>query len=59
MQDNNHLVHQEIVRSAIEAHDILQKSMDRVIEIEQWDRATLTMPAGLRKFQLEESLRDT
>jgi hypothetical protein len=57
-QDNNHLVHQEIARSAAEAHEVLQGCMDRIIALEQWDRATLTMPEGLRKLQMDAVLRD-
>jgi hypothetical protein len=57
-KDNNPLVHEEIARSAAQAHETLQLCMDKVIVLEQWDRATLTMPEGLRARQMENILRD-
>lgn len=52
------MVHRIIEESAIEAHAQMEACLDRVLEIEGWDRATLKMPAGLRKIRdgyLEES----
>ena len=44
-------VHQTIEASAIEAHVSMETCLERVLEIEGWDRKTLKMPAGLRKLR--------
>ncbi|MBP9685965.1 MAG: hypothetical protein KBE07_15085 [Rhodoferax sp.] len=56
MQDpaNVSVVHQTICHSTILAHAQLQDCLNRVLELEQWDRATLRMPAGLRVRQMNE-----
>ena len=36
----------------------MQDCLDRVIELEKWDRATLVMPEGLRNRQMRELLSD-
>ena len=36
----------------------MQECLEKVIELEEWDRSTLEMPAGLRKRQLQEILAD-
>lgn len=46
-------VHHTIEASTREAHAIMEDCLDRVLEIEGWDRATLKMPAGLRKLRDE------
>jgi hypothetical protein len=51
---NNAAVHTAISASTIQAHAILQDCLDHVLELEQWDRATLAMPPNLRKRQLSE-----
>ncbi len=51
-------VHQTIALSTIEAHSVLQKCLDSVIELEKWDRQTLTMPANLRERQMRDVLAD-
>jgi hypothetical protein len=51
---NNNAVHALIAQSTIQSHSIMQDCLDQVIELEEWDRATLEMPAGLRKRQLQE-----
>jgi hypothetical protein len=56
--ENSMVVHAEIEKTAIEAHSLMQDCLDRVIALEQWDRSTLEMPAGLRKRQLQEMLSD-
>lgn len=50
------LVHQTIAESAAVTHAHLQDCLDRVLELEQWDRATLRMPEGLRRRQMTEVL---
>jgi hypothetical protein len=37
----------------------LEACLEDVLEIEEWDRATLTMPEGLRARQVREMLDDT
>lgn len=44
-------VHQAIDASAQEAHAVMENCLERVLEIEGWNRETLTMPAGLRKIR--------
>lgn len=56
--DNDKLVHAQIAESTIESHSIMQDCLDKIIELEAWDRSTLEMPAGLRKRQLQEMLSD-
>lgn len=47
------LVHQTIEAASQEAHAVMENCLDRVLEIEGWDRATLKIPAGLRKLRDE------
>ena len=56
--DNDRVVHQLIADSTIQAHETLQSCLDKIIELEQWDRKTLTMPAALRKRQIQELSKD-
>ncbi len=42
-------VHRVIAASAVAAHAELQDCLDRVLDMEGWDRATLRMPEGLRR----------
>lgn len=44
-------VHETIEASAREAHSLMEACLERVLEIEGWDRKTLKMPAGLRKLR--------
>lgn len=55
LEDSNNLagVHRTIAESTIVAHAGLQDCLDRVLEMEQWDRTTLRMPEGLRRRQLK------
>lgn len=55
---NESAVHQAIALSACLAHRELQDCMDKVLELEQWDRATLTMPPHLRVKQARSLLDD-
>jgi hypothetical protein len=51
-------VHQAIAASTVRAHAQMQECLIQVLELEHWDRATLTMPEGLRQRQLQEILGD-
>lgn len=51
-------VHQTIATSAATAHAELQDCMDKILELEKWDRATLTMPPALRVKQAKFLLDD-
>lgn len=51
--DNLATVHRTIADSVIAAHGELQDCLDRVLDMEGWDRDTLTMPPGLRKKQAD------
>jgi hypothetical protein len=56
--ENDSLVHSTIARSVIQAHQTLQDCLAEVIVLEKWDRATLEMPAHLRKRQMREMTSD-
>jgi hypothetical protein len=56
--ENNSDVHSLIALNTIQSHSIMQDCLDRVIEMEEWDRATLEMPVGLRKRQLQAIISD-
>jgi len=56
--ENNLEVHATIAKSTIQSHHIMQDCLDKVIALEKWDRATLTMPDGLRQRQMRELLSD-
>ncbi len=55
---NDTAVHATIARSTIESHAIMEECLNTVIALEQWDRSTLQMPAGLRKRQMQELRAD-
>lgn len=42
-------VHAAIARAAEEVHARMERCLVEVLEIEGWDRASLTMPESLRK----------
>jgi hypothetical protein len=56
--ESNPAVHTLIAQSTIHSHSIMQDCMEKIIELEEWDRTTLEMPAGLRIRQLQELLSD-
>lgn len=45
------LVHQTIEAHALKAHVVMEDCLDRILDIEGWDRITLKMPAGLRALR--------
>lgn len=44
-------VHEAIAGAAARAHAELEACLDQVLDMEGWDRATLTMPEGLRRLR--------
>ena len=46
---NDREVHETIAAAAIEAHQIMENCLIRILEIEGWDATTLNMPESLRK----------
>jgi hypothetical protein len=55
---NDSIVHQTIAQTAIQAHAQFQDCMDKILELEKWDRATLKMPELLRRKQEKAILSD-
>ncbi len=51
--ENLSAVHREIAASTAKVHAELQDCLDRVLDLEQWDRTTLRMPEGLRRKQID------
>ena len=56
--ENSVAVHSLIAQSTLQTHSLMQDCLEKVIELEGWDRITLEMPGGLRKRQLQEMLSD-
>ena len=56
---NDPRVHQAIADTATFTHAQLEDCMEKILVIEQWDRATLTMPPHLRKRQMQELASDS
>ena len=43
------VVHKTIAKASMQALQLLEDCLDEVLEIEGWDRTTMTMPEGLRQ----------
>jgi len=56
---NNSRVHEIIAATSLLVHEKLQDCLDEILELEQWDRQTLTMPPGLRERQAREITNDS
>ena len=56
--ENCSIVHQSIARNTAIAHAQMQDCLDEVLALEEWDRTTLDMPAGLRQRQTKEMQAD-
>jgi hypothetical protein len=56
--ENDNAVHALIAQHTIQSHATMQDCLDKVIEMEAWDRTTLQMPPDLRKRQMREMLSD-
>jgi hypothetical protein len=46
---NDNVVHRAIAEATLRAHALMEDCMDKVLEIEGWDRETLRMPEGMRR----------
>ena len=46
---NDRLVHETIAAATEQSHQLMERCLEKILEIEGWDRATLTMPSSLRK----------
>jgi hypothetical protein len=55
---NDVMVHQAIAETAVLTHAQLEDCMEKILDLEKWDRATLQMPANLRAKQLKIILVD-
>ena len=55
---NDLRVHRTIAEATQRAHALMEECMERVLEIEGWDRTTLKMPEGLRRKRAEMIERD-
>jgi len=49
-------VHRVIAEATRRAHEELEQCLDRVLTMEGWDRATMTMPPGLRELRDDQIL---
>lgn len=49
--DNDALVHQAIADAAEQSHALMEQCLTRVLALEGWDIATLSMPEPLRDKQ--------
>lgn len=56
---NETVVHTTIAETAIVTHSHLEDCMEKILELEKWDRQTLQMPPNLRKRQAEEIDNDS
>ncbi|NVO06694.1 MAG: hypothetical protein HXX19_12540 [Rhodoferax sp.] len=56
--DTDSIVHTTIAGVAIAVHAQLEDCMEKILELEKWDRATLAMPPNLRKRQAEDIERE-
>ncbi len=56
---NDSTVHTTIAQSAIATHAELEACMEKILDIEKWDRVKLEMPPHLRKRQAEEINHDS
>ncbi len=46
---NDRLVHEAIAQAAERSHEVMEQCLAKVLEIEGWEPATLSMPESLRK----------
>lgn len=49
--------HRVIAEQTAAAHRLLEDCLDRVLDLEGWDRTTFKMPPGLRQLQTSEVAR--
>lgn len=46
---NDRLVHETIAAAAVQAHELMEQCLGKILEIEGWDPTSLVMPESLRK----------
>ncbi|HQT30423.1 MAG TPA: hypothetical protein PLE48_00885 [Thiobacillus sp.] len=44
-------VHARIAEATRKAHAVLEQCLDKILDLEGWDRTTLTMPESLRQLR--------
>jgi hypothetical protein len=49
LTDTDCAVHERIASDAEQAHALMESCLQRILEIENWDMQTLTMPEALKK----------
>ena len=42
-------VHKRIAEAAKQAHQLMEKCLDEILDLEGWDRTKMEMPVGIRK----------
>jgi hypothetical protein len=42
-------VHRRIAEVTKQAHQLMEQCLDEILDLEGWDRSTMSMPTGLRK----------
>jgi hypothetical protein len=47
--DTDSVVHKSIAKAGQQALQIMEDCLDEILDLEGWDRTTMTMPEGLRK----------
>ena len=47
-RDTDSVVHQSIAKASLQALQIMEDCLDELLDLEGWDRTTMTMPEGLR-----------
>ena len=56
--DTDSIVHKTIAKAGLQAMKIMEDCLDEVLDLEGWDRATMTMPEGLRIRRNEAIKKD-
>ena len=46
---NDELVHRTIASATEKAHEIMEDCLNKILEIEGWDKGSLSMPEALKK----------
>lgn len=46
--DTESIVHQSIAKAGLQAARIMEDCLDEILDLEGWNRQTMTMPEGLR-----------
>lgn len=43
-------VHRRIADTTKQAHQLMEQCLDEILDLEGWDKTTMTMPEGIRKL---------